>query len=267
MMRHVLGVQDYSSLSSIRLATHLRATLGEPPPRPDDPDFFLGWIQFVRPIVRPELLDVLAVRTLLVRSFVQVPEREPPLRPLVRYGRWTLYENPAALPRAYVVGRAWVVPDERRALDVMRPPGFDPRREVVLVGDSSEGDPLGPPDEQPQPFREVTLARDEPELVAVDVDVEHPAVLVVTDPFAPGWRATIDGRGVPLRQANHLARGVVVPAGRSHVELTYVAPGLASGVGLAAVGWGVAGLAAVLTRRRLRATSQSASSASRSRDR
>jgi hypothetical protein len=244
-MHHVLGVQDYNSLSSVRLATHLRATVGEPPPRSDDPELFLGWIKFVRPIVRPELLDVLAVRSLLVRSSATIPDREPPFRPIMGHGRWTLYDNPAALPRAFVVGRAKVVPDESQALDAMHPPAFDPRREVVLVGDPSESDPLATANRGPEPFHEVALARDEPERIVADVEVERPAVLVVTDAFAPGWRATIDGRAVPLRQANHLARGVVVAAGRSRVELTYEAPGLAPGIALAGLGWGVAGLVAI----------------------
>jgi uncharacterized membrane protein YfhO len=72
------------------------------------------------------------------------------------------------------------------------------------------------------------------------------ALLVLNDAWAPGWRATLDGRSVEILPANYMARGVWVPAGRHEVRFRYRTPGLDLGVGTAlsalaclAAAWGV----------------------------
>jgi hypothetical protein len=46
-------------------------------------------------------------------------------------------------------------------------------------------------------------------------------VLVINDSFWPGWRATIDGREVPIWRADFLVRAVPWPAGRHLLEMRY----------------------------------------------
>jgi uncharacterized membrane protein YfhO len=62
----------------------------------------------------------------------------------------------------------------------------------------------------------------------------------------------VDGAPVRVWEANGLARGVVVPAGRSRVDLRYHAPGLAAGVAIAMIGWGATLALAVFRRSRRR---------------
>jgi hypothetical protein len=50
---------------------------------------------------------------------------------------------------------------------------------------------------------------------------EGDGVLVVNDSFWPGWRATIDGREVPIWRTDFLVRGVPWPAGRHLLEMRY----------------------------------------------
>ncbi|MFM7141068.1 MAG: YfhO family protein, partial [Alphaproteobacteria bacterium] len=201
----------------------------------------------------------------LLRSGIPMPARTPAFREVGRHGAWTLWQNPLAFPRAYTIERARFVAEDDTALATVRSPSFDPRAEVVLTGESSAPDPgdLVTAPTTTSTLREARIVRDEPEAVGIEVDVERPAVLVLTDPIAPGWTARIDGEPVTVLAANHLGRGVTVPAGRHRVDFAYRAPGLGAGLSAFAIGWGLVLAGAIVARRSSeprRATSLSSTS-------
>jgi hypothetical protein len=57
--------------------------------------------------------------------------------------------------------------------------------------------------------------------VAIDTMSKQAAVLVLHDPYYPGWIAEIDGHAVPVLRADMLFRGVEVPAGSHRVILRF----------------------------------------------
>jgi hypothetical protein len=57
--------------------------------------------------------------------------------------------------------------------------------------------------------------------LAIDLWSEREALLVVTDAWYPGWRATVNGRATPVAEVNAFQRGVRVPAGNSSVVMRY----------------------------------------------
>lgn len=62
----------------------------------------------------------------------------------------------------------------------------------------------------------------QPGWIALDVNAEHPAWLVINEVTAQGWQARLDGgASLPLMRANGLFHAVCVPAGRHRVELGY----------------------------------------------
>jgi len=132
----------------------------------------------------------------------------------------TIYENTAALPRAWLVRR--VLPlAEADAFAAIRggrlPDGtaFDPRR-VALVEEGREVD-YGPLD----PRARVELIARGPNGLGAVTRSGTPAFLVVADAAYPGWRAYVDGKPVPIVRADHVLRGLPLPAGEHHVELEY----------------------------------------------
>jgi hypothetical protein len=57
--------------------------------------------------------------------------------------------------------------------------------------------------------------------IKVRAEATRPALLVISESWYSGWRATLDGRPAEILRANYLSQGVVVPAGIHTVELNY----------------------------------------------
>jgi len=159
-------------------------------------------------------LALLGVRDLLQNR------RDPPLRgfraaydgPDAR-----IYENPSALPRAFLVDRQRVVHGGDAARTAVTSPAF-PARTVAVTERRIPGIPQAGSGRPPGRAR---IAAYERERVVVETDARGPALLVLTDSWFPGWRATLDGRGTPIERVDYLIRGVRVPAGAHRVELRY----------------------------------------------
>jgi hypothetical protein len=60
-----------------------------------------------------------------------------------------------------------------------------------------------------------------PHRVELLVRAEEAALVVLSQAFHPGWRATVDGRPVALWRANHAFQALEVPAGTRRVVLVY----------------------------------------------
>jgi uncharacterized membrane protein YfhO len=53
------------------------------------------------------------------------------------------------------------------------------------------------------------------------VSVAGTSLLVFSQIYYPGWQATLDGQPVKLERVNVVQSGLVAPAGRHTVELTF----------------------------------------------
>lgn len=76
----------------------------------------------------------------------------------------------------------------------------------------------------------------DPERLEMEVSANAQSALVVSDAYALGWTATVDGVPTPIYATNGAARGVVVPEGKHVVVMTYNAPGLTIGLWCGALG-------------------------------
>jgi hypothetical protein len=193
----------------------------------------------------PRALQALGL--LGVSSLLQHPG-DPPLEGMLpayagRDAR--IYPNPAALPRAFVVDRQEVVGGADAALERVTTPGF-PARDVAVTEKPIAGLPEGTASTPARGSAQITDY--EAERVSVETSAGRPALLVLTDSWFPGWKATVDGRDTPVHRVDYLIRGVSVPAGTHRVEFRYEpaswrAAWIVSGLALltivvaAAIGW------------------------------
>jgi hypothetical protein len=165
---------------------------------------------------RLRLLDLLGTR------YVMQPLSDPPLHvpglQLAHNGPDArLYVSPGAQPRAAIVGAQRVVDSGDAALDAIAAPGFQLDRSVV-----TESQVPGLPRGQAAPAGSARiLPGDDPDKLSVDVVVRRPGMLVVSDAWDPGWKATVDGKDADVERVDYVMRGVRVGPGAHRVEFTY----------------------------------------------
>ncbi|HSW46847.1 MAG TPA: glycosyltransferase family 39 protein [Phycisphaerae bacterium] len=125
-------------------------------------------------------------------------------------------ENPCYLPRAWLVERFEVIPDEEAALQRLKDPAFDPAAAVLLERDP--GIQLAPSD---SPIGSCTARRVEGPGLDIHTDTVRPGLLVISETFYPGWRAFLDDKPVSLMRANDVISALCLPAGKHRITLRY----------------------------------------------
>jgi len=143
-----------------------------------------------------------------------------------------LFENPRALPRAFVTYRMRQAPPAEELLARLSHSDFDPLVESYVEGDAG----LGASGPAPPRGKPAAILRDEPTRVEIEAELEAPGLLVLADSYYPGWRATVDGKPAEILPTNHLFRGVPVPAGRHVVRFEYRSGLLMLGAAVSAAG-------------------------------
>ena len=141
--------------------------------------------------------------------------------------------DPSLRERA-VVAPSRITPATVYIYDVT-PPGLD---RLGLI-DASAGGPVR---------GRAHFVSESSDALEIAVDAEAPALLVVRDGHAAGWRAWVDGVPAPVERAEGHYRAVAVAAGSHRVRLSYEPPGLRPGLAVMAVSLAVVGL--LLVRRR-----------------
>jgi hypothetical protein len=193
------------------------------PEFPTQVGIYPQYIPLSLPRVTPRRLHALSV---LGVTQVMAPVSDPPLRVpglrLLHDGPDArVYANAGAQPRAAVVGEQRVVGSGDDALRAIAAPDFDLRGVVVterplpgiadVRGDAAAGAPAG----------DARIVPSDPDRLVVDATARRPGVLVVSDTWAPGWTATVDGRAADVERVDYVFRGVRVGAGRHHVVFAY----------------------------------------------
>ena len=135
-------------------------------------------------------------------------------------GEIQIYENPTALPQAYLVGNASVMPVEE-VRERLASPGFDPRKEVLLEQDEAPPALTTSTKATGSSPGETRVSSYKRNSVTVEADVKEPSWLVMSDPNYPGWSATVDGREQKVYTAYYLMRAVPLTPGRHTVEFKY----------------------------------------------
>ena len=153
---------------------------------------------------------------------------------------------PDHVARAYAVTGVRTALDTEAALEILLRPDFDPSREVVLAGDRPEQAPSAS-------AGRVTRLRETGDRLVLRAEMNADGYVVVADTFAPGWRATVDGRPREVRRANGVFRAVAVPQGAHEIVLRYRPLGVTVGALVSAATLGVLALLGGGARRRRRA--------------
>jgi hypothetical protein len=131
----------------------------------------------------------------------------------------SIFTRPYPIGPAYLIHCWAVVPTDSTLARVQT---MD-RRELRSIGIVDRETAPSPPARNSSctPGEPVTIERYEPETVTVTAESDRPALLVITDTWDQGWKATIDGDPAPVTRVDHALRGVFLQPGRHRVELRY----------------------------------------------
>jgi hypothetical protein len=158
-------------------------------------------------------------------------------------------KNDRALPRAWLVGQAQAV-DGETALHMIRGEGnasFDPRETVLLEVR---------PDELPQlaggkiaQDSSATLIEYQPTHLSIETNASTNSVLVISEIFYPGWKATIDGQPARIMLADFLLRAISLPPGNHKIEMHYTPTAAYTGAAISVAALALLALIAFYERR------------------
>lgn len=123
-----------------------------------------------------------------------------------------VYRNNDYLPRAFVVGD-YIVQEKGRALDAMKKEDFDPKRYVILEEDPEKAKNFM--------YREAGIKLYSPNRIVVNVDLDKPGFLVLSEVWYPGWKALDNGKESKIYRANYIFRSVYLEAGKHDIEFKF----------------------------------------------
>jgi hypothetical protein len=169
--------------------------------------------------------DLLNVRYVIFR------DRPPEGFPVILHeDDYWIAENRGVLPRAFVPRSTRVVKGDDEAVAQLTPPEFDPRQTALLSDDLH----LPATMEGTASVRYLTPTRSE-----LDIDMQTPGLVVVSDLWNAGWRAELDGTACPIYRVDLALRGFQVPSGKHRIVCTYDPRSVRVGFYAAAAGCGL----------------------------
>ncbi len=229
------GVEDINGFNSLQPRRYTDLVFG-----PQEGDVSYGYLPN-QALLQPEspIFPALNVRYVLVPVRAVQPTLGAHLR-LVAENAWVrVYENTAVWPWAFFPASARTERDPAQVLATVTAPGFDGRRTALVEG---ELPPLGPPAASDS----VELLERQANRISVRTSTSSARLLLTSEMYFAGWRATIDGATASILRTNYLFRGVVVPAGEHRVVFVYAPVSAQVGVAVsllaaALLGWLVSG--------------------------
>lgn len=126
----------------------------------------------------------------------------------------TVWENPAAYPRAWSPRSIAAVPDAATAEALLLARGGDLARMSVVENPTEAMLAAGG-------SATASVTHEGWNELRLRVRADGPAVVVVSDQFYPGWEATVGGRPTEIRPANLAMRAVAVPDGEHELVFRY----------------------------------------------
>jgi hypothetical protein len=132
---------------------------------------------------------------------------------------------PPGLPRAYIVGKARIVNDDERVLELLGTSSFNPSAEVILSESSKTGIPARRVEdhELSDADRSAVILEYGSNRVKIKTYSKMDSYLVFSDTYYPGWRGWVDDTEYPVWRANFNFKAIYLPRGE-HIAKFQFAP-------------------------------------------
>lgn len=125
-------------------------------------------------------------------------------------------ENTAAFGNAWTVDEVFVAKNANEEIEALH--SVNPRHVAVVSTDFAQGIPLHFQPDTTASVRQTALTSNS---VSYETHAAHPTLVVFSEIYYPGWRATIDGKEAPILRTDYVLRAMQVPAGVHKIEMTF----------------------------------------------
>jgi hypothetical protein len=132
-------------------------------------------------------------------------------------GTLALGERKPFLPRAYMVFASTVTRSLDESIARLRDPAFDPWT-MAVVEDPAHTPMIAPAE---KPVWHATIDSYRNNAIHLTVESDHDGLLVLSETYYPGWRATVDDQPAPVFRTDHALRSVPILRGVRKVILSY----------------------------------------------
>ena len=127
-----------------------------------------------------------------------------------------LYINRQSLPRVFTVSNYQSAKTLDQIIGILNSEQFDPNKEVVLE------EPLQiKPSNNANIESKVELQKHSRNLVVISTSTSEDSILVLSDSYYPGWKATIDDESTKVFPANINSRAIILPKGNHTIQFKY----------------------------------------------
>jgi hypothetical protein len=148
-----------------------------------------------------------------------------------QHGDQRVVVNENALPRSWIVHDVRLV-ERSRILHLLRSAREDPRT-VAYVADGAALPALEPGADAAG--ESVRVVAREPDRITLEVTSDGDGLVVLSEMYADGWSAKVDGGQASVHEVNAALRGVVVPDGNHVIVMTYDPPHVRTGMVISAL--------------------------------
>jgi hypothetical protein len=184
-----------------------------------------------RPDYRARTYDLLNARYLMTTAPLELSHEPDAPRLVLDEPNVYVYERPNALPRAWIASQVEVL-DDATMLTRIHEADFDPRTTALL--ESATGEAAGCAGMVGGEDGQVEIVQVGGNRIEAQVRGGG-GLLVFSEVYYPGWRATVDGDPARLVRADYVLRALCVPEGEHRVVLVYDPPLLKLGLGITAL--------------------------------
>jgi uncharacterized membrane protein YfhO len=181
-------------------------------------------------ITNTKILDLLNVKYLLTQESANISgyslayekkdfilERD--YDPFKQYSNKTLdlyiYKNTKALPRAYLMGTAKTIYNHSLVLNELNSDQYDPKEYIIIEKEPPAGHKNVPLSE------EVDIGYYSPNRITLNVTLDKPMFLVLSEVYYPGWKAYDNGNETEIFRTDYILRSIWLDKGIHKIVFSY----------------------------------------------
>jgi uncharacterized membrane protein YfhO len=155
------------------------------------------------------LIDLLGVKYVVTINDTNASK----LKYLFSEGESRVYENKNVFPRAFMVYSSVTAKTNKEVGNLLLDKSLDLRKTAILDKDVNLQAGNG--------LNKVEFINYSENKIILSVETSKKGVLVLTDNYYPGWKATVDGKESEILKTDYSFRGLAVPSGKHIIEFTF----------------------------------------------